>query len=395
MMVEKSHQSNSEKKRRVKDRADRATVEQVLDLRTRLILFRLLQRNIFISIDGCVSTGKEANVYHAVRSDGTSVAIKIYKTSILTFKDRDRYVAGEFRFRHGYCKSNPRKMVATWAEKEMRNLSRMEHSGLPVPKPILLKGHVLVMEFLGEDGWPAPRLKDAELDSVLAEKFYLDLVKYMRIMFRTCRLVHADLSEYNLIVNKEQLYIIDVSQSVEHDHPHSLNFLRSDCLNITTFFRSKEVPVLSLYNLFKVVADASVNDEQFQSYLSKSFKYAVYRSFDNSEDDALFMNAYIAHKLDHVMHFERDEKIKKEGGEVSNPFQTMITKIERSGNPSVCQIGFSYVYLRRHLKNFSSYLIHCFFSKRKQLVKEEQREKRLKKTPKHIKKRHEKAGKHR
>jgi serine/threonine-protein kinase RIO1 len=48
----------------------------------------------------------------------------VYKTSILTFKDRDRYVTGEFRYRKGYCRHNPRKMVATWAEKEMRNLLR-------------------------------------------------------------------------------------------------------------------------------------------------------------------------------------------------------------------------------------------------------------------------------
>lgn len=67
------------------------------------------------------------------------------------------------RYRHGYCKSNPRKMVAVWAEKEMRNLARMHEVGLPVPKPHLLKGHVLVMDFLGKDGWPAPLLKNANL----------------------------------------------------------------------------------------------------------------------------------------------------------------------------------------------------------------------------------------
>lgn len=27
-------------------------------------------------------------------------------------------------------------------------------------------------------------------------------------------------------------YIIDVSQSVEHDHPHALEFLRKDCSNV-------------------------------------------------------------------------------------------------------------------------------------------------------------------
>jgi serine/threonine-protein kinase RIO1 len=42
----------------------------------------------------------------------------------LLYRDRDRYVQGDFRFRHGYSKSNPRKMVKTWAEKEMRNLMR-------------------------------------------------------------------------------------------------------------------------------------------------------------------------------------------------------------------------------------------------------------------------------
>ena len=49
-------------------------------------------------------------------------------------QDRDRYVSGEFRFRHGYCKANPRKMVKMWAEKEFRNLARMHACGLPCPK---------------------------------------------------------------------------------------------------------------------------------------------------------------------------------------------------------------------------------------------------------------------
>lgn len=39
----------------------------------------------------------QANVYHASTAAGDSRAIKIYKTSILLFKDRDKYVSGEFR----------------------------------------------------------------------------------------------------------------------------------------------------------------------------------------------------------------------------------------------------------------------------------------------------------
>lgn len=110
---------------RVKDKSDRATVEQVLDPRTRVILVKMLNKKIINEINGCLSTGKEANVYHASASSGKEYAIKIYKTSILIFKDREKYVAGEFRFRKGHCKSNPRKLIKLWAEKEIRNLKRI------------------------------------------------------------------------------------------------------------------------------------------------------------------------------------------------------------------------------------------------------------------------------
>jgi RIO kinase 1 len=137
-------------KYRSKDKHDRATVEQVLDPRTRLILFKFLQQGLVEEINGCISTGKEANVYYAKTNDNQHRAIKVYKTSILVFKDRDRYVTGEYRFRHGYSRHNPRKMVRLWAEKEYRNLSRLHSNGIPCPKPIALKNHVLVMEFIGK-----------------------------------------------------------------------------------------------------------------------------------------------------------------------------------------------------------------------------------------------------
>ena len=130
-----------------------------MDPRTRMILFKLINTEFLQSINGCVSTGKEANVYHGTGKNDEEFAIKIFKTSILVFKDRDRYVNGEFRFRRGYAKSNPRKMVALWAEKEMRNLKRLKQSGLRVPEVYMLRQHVLIMEFIGKNGWPAQRLK--------------------------------------------------------------------------------------------------------------------------------------------------------------------------------------------------------------------------------------------
>lgn len=218
---------------RVKDKSDRATAEQVMDPRTRIILFKMLNKGIIDEINGCISTGKEANVYHARSKTGIEFAIKIYKTSILVFKDRDKYVTGEFRFRHGYCRSNPRKMVRTWAEKEMRNLNRLQQAGIKAPKPIMLKSHVLLMDFIGMKGWPSPKLKDALLQSSQPRKLYRECVEIMWKLYNKCRLVHADLSEYNILYHEQSLVIIDVSQSVEHDHPMAFEFLRKDCTNIT------------------------------------------------------------------------------------------------------------------------------------------------------------------
>ena len=41
-----------------------------MDPRTRLILFKMLSSGFLMEIDGCLSTGKEANVYYAKGGEG-------------------------------------------------------------------------------------------------------------------------------------------------------------------------------------------------------------------------------------------------------------------------------------------------------------------------------------
>ncbi|KAI8148250.1 RIO1 family-domain-containing protein [Fennellomyces sp. T-0311] len=294
-----------------KDKSDRATVEQVLDPRTRIILFKMLNRGIFYEINGCVSTGKEANVYHATTEDGTHRAIKVYKTSVLTFKDRDRYVTGEYRFRHGYSKSNPRKMVKVWAEKEMRNLRRLKQAGIPSPEALVLRMHVLVMEFLGDkNGWAYPRLKDAQIDASRYPALYYQLIKNVRTMYQVCKLVHADLSEYNILYHSRTLYIIDVSQSVEHDHPHASEFLRKDLANVTDYFGKKGVRVMSLMDLFVFVTDASFGnaDEDVDGRLEEiqAKMNSEPEKERNKIEEEVFMKSYIPQTLEEVVDAERD-----------------------------------------------------------------------------------------
>ncbi|KAL1129195.1 hypothetical protein AAG570_013725, partial [Ranatra chinensis] len=388
---------------RVKDKHDRATVEQVMDPRTRMILFKLLNRGVISEINGCISTGKEANVYHATcnKDSAKDLAIKIYKTSILIFKDRDKYVTGEFRFRHGYCRHNPRKMVRTWAEKEMRNLVRMKAADLPVPDPILLRSHVLVMAFIGKDGWPAPKLKDAEMSTSKACKLYRDCITMMWKIFNKCKLVHADLSEFNLLYHNGEVYIIDVSQSVEHDHPHALEFLRKDCTNITEFFRKKEVATLSVKELFDFITDPTVTEGKLETYLDKISERAAQKEEPTQQevvDDAVFKNAYIPQTLNQVIDFERDINLVTSGRVDKDDliYKTVVGKSKDvSSEDESSSEEDDDEEKQSKFVNSSRPRDESPDSKkvRKKSVKDQQAEKRKTKVKKHVKKRKEKLKK--
>lgn len=233
------YKKNNLEKGLTKDK--RTTVQQVLDKRTYLRLKRFHGRGIFDVIYGTISTGKEANVYEANGSIDNvchKMAIKVYKTSILVFKDRAKYIEGEFRYRRAYVGTNPRKMVNQWAEKEFRNLRRISLSGVYCPSPIALKDHILVMELIqDDDGGAAKKLKDLPLLSLKEWLIiYSQVISIMRTLYQECKLIHADLSSYNMLYSKGRVYIIDVSQAVENDHPNAIYFLKRDCENVTQFF---------------------------------------------------------------------------------------------------------------------------------------------------------------
>ncbi|KAM8851353.1 serine/threonine-protein kinase RIO1 [Spinachia spinachia] len=409
---------------RVKDKSDRATVEQVLDPRTRMILFKMLSRGVICEINGCISTGKEANVYHASTSAGESRAIKIYKTSILLFKDRDKYVSGEFRFRRGYCKGNPRKMVRTWAEKEMRNLIRLQTAGIPSPEPKLLRSHVLLMSFIGKDDMPAPLLKNAALSESKARELYLEVLQNMRKMFQEARLVHADLSEFNMLYHNGGAYIIDVSQSVEHDHPHALDFLRKDCSNVNEFFVRRGVAVMTVKELFDFITDPSITCHNIDQYLEKAMVIATERTSEERSnqdgvDEEVFKKAYIPRTLTEVSHYERDVDMMRTKEEelavcghndnvlyqtlsglrkdlsgvqtvpalLENDQSSSLTDDEEEEEDEEEEVGGG-----GNLREQSEEA-QIDKKEKKRGVKEAQREKRKNKVPKHVKKRKEKVSK--
>jgi len=73
--------------------------------------------------------------------------------------------------------------------------------------------------------------------------------------------------------------VIDVSQSVEYDHPNALEFLRKDCVNVNNYFRRRHgVASMTGKELFDFITDLSITDQNIDDYLTATMKIASQRS---------------------------------------------------------------------------------------------------------------------
>lgn len=219
-----------------------ATAELGLDAQTALILYKLVNNEVLQNVNGVISTGKEAVILHAAGNpayDGELLmprecAIKIFKTTLNEFKQRDRYIRDDYRFKDRFSKQNTRAVINMWAEKEMHNLMRMQQAGIRCPQVLMLRKNLLLMTFVGENMLAAPKLKDVQMTPAAAAAAHGQVIAAMHTLYGEAKLVHADLSEYNILWHEGECVFIDVAQAVEPGHPSALEFLMRDCGNIST-----------------------------------------------------------------------------------------------------------------------------------------------------------------
>ncbi len=207
---------------------DRRVFDQVFDRSTLLALHKLMQQGEIETIDYPIARGKEAHVFRATSSSGP-MAVKIFHTTNAVFKGLAKYIDGDPRFT-GLSRRH-RELVNIWVRKEFRNLKRMRRSGLRVPEPLLNLKNVLVMEFVGDEESPSPRLKDIEVDD--PSSVFEELLEIMAVIWQTCDLVHADFSEYNILWRQGAPWVIDAGQAVTTRHPSANEFLVRDVTRLT------------------------------------------------------------------------------------------------------------------------------------------------------------------
>src|SRR2546423_7294186 len=221
---------------REKDSETRKTYDEVFDHAALLTIAELITDGVISTLDYPVSTGKEANVFHATDPDGRAKAVKIYRINTATFRNIALYIEGDPRFKR--VKRATKPTIFAWAQKEYKNLVRMEDAGVRVPTPERVLNNVLVMAYIGDESTPAPSLREVALESPAA--VYQDVVANLQSI-RKSQLVHADMSEYNLLWWQDRVVVIDVGQAVPLDHPHAEEWFRRDVANIARFFKRLRV----------------------------------------------------------------------------------------------------------------------------------------------------------
>lgn len=220
---------------RIKDSDDLKVKGDVFDTRTLMNLYALASKGVIDALGGEISTGKEANLFYAIR-EGQDLAIKIYRITTSNFKAMQDYLHGDPRF--GNIKGTKRAVISAWTRKEFRNLKRAEEVGVRVPHPFATRDNILIMELIGERDNPAPQLKNIDLEPDEARRVFNKLTDYISLLYNKADLVHADFSEFNVLYNGEPV-VIDMGQSVTLEHPMASKFLARDVTNVARYFEKK------------------------------------------------------------------------------------------------------------------------------------------------------------
>lgn len=212
----------------------RKNVENVLNRETMEALYDLSGDGHFDLLHGFVKDGKESKIAVAEK-DGELLAVKLYVIEASNYQDMQQYLVGDPRFEG--IKTDRRSIVHSWARKEFRNLDKTRELGIPAPEPIAVEKNVLLMEFIGQEFSPAPKLQEVDLENpeVAAERLF----DHMETLWKEGELVHGDLSPFNVLLWKERLRPIDFSQAVLKAHPRAEEFVERDVENLSNHFERR------------------------------------------------------------------------------------------------------------------------------------------------------------
>jgi RIO kinase 2 len=193
-----------------------------------LAINALVKADVISSFGQTLGVGKEADVYDALSPVGKRLAVKFHRLGRISFRQTRR--------KRGYIREHSSWLYQSHlaAEKEFQAMKQVYKKGVSVPEPISQNRHVIAMGMI--EGAELSKYKDIGKP----EKVLRELLRNIRKTYLKAHIIHADLSEYNIILKPDgHILIIDWPQAVKTDHANAAELLERDLNNVLVFFSRK------------------------------------------------------------------------------------------------------------------------------------------------------------
>ena len=213
------------------------------------------QQQLIVDVISQASSGKEATVYCCVAHPDTGADLlaakvyrprmfrslrndAIYRESRAQLDERGR-AGNDRRRRRAATKSSERGrelQVTSWITHEYQVQRELHEAGCAVPRAWSQIGNAILMDWVGDEDGPAPRLSDVELDAHEARPLFDTLIDNIRLFLGRHR-IHGDLSPYNVLYDAGDVTVIDFAQAVDPRHnPEVYALLERDVDRVCRFF---------------------------------------------------------------------------------------------------------------------------------------------------------------
>lgn len=196
-----------------------------------LAINALVKAGVLEAFGKSLGVGKESDVFGALNPKGERIAMKFQRLGRISFRQTRRK------------RSYTTQRSASWlyqsrlaAEKEFQALKLVYPHKVAVPEPISQNRHVIVMGMI--DGARLAEYKEIPKP----QKVLKEILSNVRRAYLKAGVVHADLSEYNIILKPDMhVLIIDWPQYVTREHPNAQELLTRDVKNVIQFFERKHM----------------------------------------------------------------------------------------------------------------------------------------------------------
>lgn len=193
-----------------------------------LALKGFVERNLISGMGAPIGVGKESDVFETVSEKGGNFAIKFYRIGRISFRDTRRKRAYLDSSQHQWLLVN-----SAAAKREFEALAKLYPLGVAVPHAIARERHAILMDKI-EGVLLVNLIKIPKAASVL-KKILANISK----AYRDGGLINSDLSEFNVLSDGADVWLIDWPQTVDASHKNAENLLKRDVSNIVNFFKRR------------------------------------------------------------------------------------------------------------------------------------------------------------